>query len=682
MSSLFRKSNKRKRTSEGATQDPASITNESSASLAPKILCSSSASANNNNHSSSSITTTFSDLNLCPALVQTCRKLGFHGPTPVQRAIIPLILNPELHPSDAPSATTSLSSSSSSSPPGPSHLLTLSATGSGKTAAFALPLLHLLSLDPYGIFALILTPTRELAKQIQQQILALGSGGSGWRITCALIIGGEDVTRQSLDLAKQPNFVVGTPGRLAELCRDGDGSGLYKPNFKKVRFVVLDEADRLLSAKSGFERDVAEVLLQSTTTAVGQRDGDEEEEVKRRRVRRRRCRTLLFSATMTRSLKSLEEMAGAGVGRLPLMKVVVRPDGSWDSGAVAGMDGEKKDDDESKEKKKKKEKVENSGDHAENESNDSDNQQHDNDNDKSNETESEDEDEGTTPNIPAGLRQEYIFMPSRVREAYLLCAIRNLMTNGGRGKSQKELESNNYIRGSSGWNFTTAKDIDISDILGDNNADDEAEYNDNSKSKHPKAQSAIIFVPTCERAAHISGILTQLGIHNVALHSLLSQNRRLAALGTFQSQRVRVLVATDVASRGLDVPEVDLVINAELPRRAVDYVHRVGRTARAGRRGRAVSLVGEQDIDLVHAAEEISGRKLEKCEEVTDEMAVRLLGPVAKASRLTKMKLMDIGFDELVKKHRERKKRDRRLREKAERRAKKAVAKLRETKKG
>ena len=87
-----------------------------------------------------------------------------------------------------------------------------------------------------------------------------------------------------------------------------------------------------------------------------------------------------------------------------------------------------------------------------------------------------------------------------------------------------------------------------------------------------------------------------------------------------------------------------------------------------------MSLVGEQDVDLVHEAERISGRKLLKCEEVTDDMAVKLLGPVAKASRLTKMKLMDIGFDELVKKHRERKKRDRRIRQKAEKKARNAVA--------
>ncbi|KAL7529402.1 hypothetical protein ACHAXR_002944, partial [Thalassiosira sp. AJA248-18] len=298
--------------------------------------------------------------------------------------------------------------------------------------------------------------------------------------------------------------------------------------------------------------------------------------------------------------------------------------------------------------------------------------------------EEEESDEGSTPNIPAGLRQEYIFMPSRVREAYLLCAIRTLMTHGGRGKFKKDDNNNNYSRsGGSGWNSTNdGKNVDISKLLSDNNRDagDDDDDANNTDSNYPKAQSAIIFVPTCERCAHISGILTELGIHNVALHSLLSQNRRLASLGMFQSQRVRVLVATDVASRGLDVPSVDLVINAELPRRAVDYVHRVGRTARAGRRGRAVSLVGEQDINLVHEAERISGRSLGKCGDVTDDMAVRLLGPVAKASRLTKMKLMDIGFDELVQKHRERKRRDRRRREKAEKRARRAVARINEKK--
>mmetsp|Transcript_3181 Transcript_3181/g.7027 ORF Transcript_3181/g.7027 Transcript_3181/m.7027 type:complete len:656 (+) Transcript_3181:97-2064(+) len=649
MSSLFRKgaTKKRKRPllpvseESNGQSDTGSIPASSSSSSSPTT-------SGRARTSTNSLTTTFADLGLCPPLVSTCRKLGFTRPTAVQQAIIPLILNPS-------ATTSSAASSSSSNPQNHHHILTLSATGSGKTAAFALPLLHLLSSDPYGIYALVLTPTRELAKQIQQQIMALGNG-SGFKITCALIIGGEDVTRQNLELSHQPNFVVATPGRCAELCREevgGGGGGWYKPNFRKVKFVVLDEADRLLCARSGFERDVAECLLQSTTVMKRDNDGDG-----KKRVRRNRCRTLLFSATMTRSLASLEEMAGAGAGRLPLRKVVVRADGSWDDGEVS----------DKRAKKKKKKKSEEEGNHEAEQEKDSEcNTKGNNECDGSDGESSEDE--GSTPNIPAGLRQEYIFMPSRVREAYLLCAIRTLMTHGGRGKFK-----DNNSRSGSGWNATNSKNVDLSEVFGDANNDDDDDDNNGPRSKYPKAQSAIIFVPTCERCAHISGILTELGIRNVALHSLLSQNRRLASLGTFQSQRVRVLVATDVASRGLDVPEVDLVINAELPRRAVDYVHRVGRTARAGRRGRAISLVGERDVDLVHEAERISGRKLEKCEEVTDDMAVRLLGPVAKASRLTKMKLMDIGFDELVAKHTERKRRDRRRREKAERRARKAAA--------
>lgn len=595
-------------------------------------------------NSSSALTTTFSDLGLSAPLVQACRKLGFKTPTGVQRAIIPFILK---QPTWSASSSTNNDNNNNNN----HHVLTLSATGSGKTAAFALPLLHELSHDPYGIFALILTPTRELAKQIQQQILALGSG-SGWKITCALIIGGEDMTKQSLALSRQPNFVVATPGRLAELCRDGvtDSGGHYRPNFRKVKYVVLDEADRLLSPRSGFERDVAECLLQSTTTmSVDATAGT----TKPKRVRRN-CRMLLFSATMTRSLQSLEELAGAGVGRLPLTKVVVRSDGTWDHGEVKQTQKDGDDDD-----------------HSSNSSDENDEESY---NAEKNETaaadeddDSDDEDQGSTPNIPAGLRQEYIFMPNRVREAYLLCAIRTLMTRGGRGKAKKDASLNSH---GSDWSNTTGENLDISDIIGDKQEEERG------SGKYPLAQSAIIFVPTCERAAHISGILTELGIPNVALHSLLSQNRRLASLGTFQSQQVRVLVATDVASRGLDVPEVDLVVNAELPRRAVDYVHRVGRTARAGRRGRAVSLVGEQDVELVHEAEKISGRKLLKCTEVTEEMAIRVLGPVAKASRLTKMKLMDIGFDELVKKHRERKRRDRRLRMKAEKKARRALQKM------
>ncbi len=540
---------------------------------------------------------TFSDLNLVPPLQQTCSSLGYKTPTPIQKAVIPYLLQ-----------NTS------------SHILALATTGSGKTATFVLPILHHLSFDPYGIYAVILTPTRELAKQIYEQVLALGSS---LRIKACLAIGGMDITHQACELGQKPHVVVATPGRLGALLR-----GPNPPVLRNIRYVVLDEADRLLNAKSGFQGDVAEVLLHGTTRGnVSNSDGIEGGEGDKR-VRRNNCQTLLFSATLTRSLESLEEMAGAGLGRLPLKKFIVNNDGDV-------MD----------EQKKKRKRRDSDDDH-----NDSDDSSSSVSDDEEN---SDDDMSSSIPKIPSGLRQEYIFMPSHVRDTYLITAVRHLMSNGGRSKT-----GDGDRRDGSGWNDTTGN----TDALSESN---------HEESK--KAKSAIIFVSTCERTALISGILTELGVSNVALHSLLTQNRRLAALAKFKSQQCRVLVATDVASRGLDIPNVDLVLNCELPRRAVDYIHRVGRTARAGRRGLAVSLVCERDVNLVHACEKMSGREMKKCEEITDDIAVKMLGPVSKASRLTKMKLADIGFDELVKKMKERKIRDKRLRQRAERAARKLV---------
>ena len=575
MSTLFGKSKNKRVKKEPSSSSPSVQTDAESS----KPLIAEKKSAF---HSTLSPWCTFEDLGLASPLVDTCKNLGFSRPTPVQRTIIPFLLKEES-----------------------SHVLALAATGSGKTASFVLPILHRLAADPYGIYAVILTPTRELAKQIHQQVLALGAA---YRVQSALVVGGLDAVRQACDLDQRPHFCVATPGRLAELLR-----GPRPPRLKHVRYVVLDEADRLLASASGFEKDVAELLLHCTTTG--------ENEARRRRTM---CQTLLFSATLTRSLESIEEMAGAGQGRLPLRKFVIREDGESNAS----------------DKKRKREQQEQSDD-------DNDNSDHD-DNDTSHESEDE-ENNDCTPTIPAGLKQEYIFMPARVRDAYLLTAIRTLMANGGRRGDEQEDRS---CRKGSGWTSTRAND-----------SDDEEEA--------AKARSAIVFVSTCERAALVSGVLSEVGVENVALHSLLSQNRRLAALGKFKSQHVRILVATDVASRGLDIPTVDLVLNAELPRNAVNYVHRVGRTARAGRRGRAISLVSENDVALVHAAERISGRALEKCTDVTDDMAIKMLGPVTKAARLARMKLMDIGFDDLVKKMKARKARDRKERARTERALKK-----------
>ena len=139
----------------------------------------------------------------------------------------------------------------------------------------------------------------------------------------------------------------------------------------------------------------------------------------------------------------------------------------------------------------------------------------------------------------------------------------------------------------------------------------------------------------------------------------MSQRRRTAALGKFKSRSATLLVATDVASRGLDIPGVDLVVNYDMPRLPVDFVHRSGRTARAGRRGRALSLVTQHDVELVHAIETHVGRKLDLFEAtkgvpVADDDVLPLLNPVSKARQKAKQRLAEIGFDEQVEKHKKR----------------------------
>lgn len=123
--------------------------------------------------------------------------------------------------------------------------------------------------------------------------------------------------------------------------------------------------------------------------------------------------------------------------------------------------------------------------------------------------------------------------------------------------------------------------------------------------------SAIIFVDTQRHAQRISIMLRSLGFGAVCIHGGMAQPKRLAALTKFKAGERTILVATDVASRGLDIPRVDLVMNYDIPNNGKDYVHRVGRTARAGRAGRALNLVSQYDLHNYREVEELIGKKLE-----------------------------------------------------------------------
>ena len=128
-----------------------------------------------------------------------------------------------------------------------------------------------------------------------------------------------------------------------------------------------------------------------------------------------------------------------------------------------------------------------------------------------------------------------------------------------------------------------------------------------SRQEQSSRASSIVFCRTCRQAELIGALLAKVGLKSASLHSVKPQRERMSSLSSFKSGHSRILVATDVASRGLDIPEVDLVVNHNVPRDPVDYVHRVGRTARAGRGGGAVSLVTPQDVGLVHAIEAHTG---------------------------------------------------------------------------
>eukprot|EP00898_Chlorokybus_atmophyticus_P009002 jgi/Chlat1/9102/Chrsp97S09273 len=375
-------------------------------------------------------------------------------------------------------------------------------TGSGKTAAFALPIINTLAQDPYGIYAVVLTPTRELAFQIDDQFRALGAS---LNLKTAVIVGGLDMTTQSTALAKRPHVVIATPGRLMDHVQSS--AGAVAASLSRVRYLVLDEADRLLDP--GFEDEMRVVL-----EALG--GGGSNGDAKRGGVRRQ---TLLFSATVTSSVAKLQEVTLSD---------------AYHFRAYEGL------------------------------------------------------------KTVATLRQEYLFIPAKVKEVYLFHIMSSL------------------------------------------------------ESLSPPVRSAIVFLSTC-RACHLLALtLRELGIQDVvALHSLKTQRERMASLNRFRSGAARVLLATDVASRGLDIPTVDLVLNYDVPARASDYVHRVGRTARAGRGGRAATLVTQYDVALVAPIEELVGAHLAAWEPDEKEV-LKGITKVYHAKRAASLAMAESGFDDLV----------------------------------
>ena len=182
-------------------------------------------------------------------LCMACEHLKWTKPTPIQIKSLPVALQGK-------------------------DIIGLAETGSGKTGAFAIPILQALLDNPQRLFALVLTPTRELAYQIAEQFEALGSGIG---VKCAVIVGGMDMMTQSIALAKKPHIVIATPGRLVDHLENTKGFTL-----KTVKFLVMDEADRILNMD--FEEDVDKML----------------------KIIPKERTTYLYSATMTKKVQKLQ----------------------------------------------------------------------------------------------------------------------------------------------------------------------------------------------------------------------------------------------------------------------------------------------------------------------------------------------------------------------------------------
>ncbi|KAF1936383.1 DEAD-domain-containing protein [Clathrospora elynae] len=395
---------------------------------------------------------TFADLGVREELCDACENLKFKTPTPIQAQAIPLALEGR-------------------------DVIGLAETGSGKTAAFVLPILQSLLEKPQALFGMILAPTRELAYQIAQQVDALGSIIN---VKCATLVGGMDMVPQAIALSKRPHIVVATPGRLLDHLENTKGFSL-----KHLKYLVLDEADRLLDLDFG---PVLDKILK-----VLPRDGRH---------------TYLFSATMSSKVESLQRAALQNPVRVSISS--------------------------------------------------------------------------SSHQVVSTLLQRFLILPHKYKDLYLI------------------------------------------HLLNDNIG-------------HP----TIIFTRTVNETQRIAILLRTLGFGAIPLHGQLSQSARLGALNKFKSKSRDILVATDVASRGLDIPAVDLVVNLDLPSDSQTYVHRVGRTARAGKSGKAVSFVTQYDIEIWQRIENALGSQVPQ-EIINKDEAMVYMERVSEAQRVAVREMKDI----------------------------------------
>lgn len=303
-------------------------------------------------------------------------------------------------------------------------IIGLANTGTGKTAAFLLPIIHRLKTEDRKQSVLIIAPTRELATQIDEEFRAFARG---MKLFSTICVGGVNIRPQIQQLARHPQLVIGTPGRLKDLLNQ------RALDLSHVSFFVLDEADRMLDM--GFLPDLKAIMSHLP----------------------QKRQSLCFSATIT-------------------------------------------------------------------------------------------------PEI------------SRLLDDLLTDPI----TVSVRTKETSEHVEQNVVKAAS----KDEKLVKLKELL-----------------DNPDFERVLVFGETKFGVQRLADNLSRAGKQAEAIHGNKSQPQRQRALKAFKDGRVNVLIATDVAARGLDIPNVSLVVNYDQPQNYSDYIHRIGRTGRAGQSGQALTFI-------------------------------------------------------------------------------------------
>jgi ATP-dependent RNA helicase DeaD len=369
----------------------------------------------------------FKELGVIDPIIEAILAMGFINPTEVQAETIPCVLEGK-------------------------DLIVMSKTGSGKTGAFGIPILQMINPEGTSPQALILTPTRELAVQVDGDIkrMAIKLGAK----TMA-VYGQHSIETEISELKNGAAIISGTPGRVAD--------HIKRKTFdtKQIKFLVLDEADRMLDM--GFIDQVVDIIKHLPKDRI----------------------TLLFSATMPSEIKRICQAYMKQPWTIEL--------------------------------------------------------------------------EADTMTVDA------------IKQIYYKVA-----------KDEKRTQ--------------------LARIL-----------------QHEQPDSCMIFCNTRMEVDRIQNYLVRKGYHAEALHGANTQSLRTRTIEKFKKAEIQILVATDVAARGLHIEELSLVINYDIPDERNSYVHRIGRTGRAGNSGKAINIVTSDDIRSLYDIEEHVGVLIDEEKLPTDE---------------------------------------------------------------